>query len=173
LKKFLAMYTIEINGKKFTLLPEDENTSKGKINDKPYDLDIQRVDDSNYHISNGSSSYDIELIKMEEGSDIELRINGRKYKLNAKNRLDLLLEELGMNSMKSRKITNLKAPMPGLVLDVHVTPGDAVKKGDPLLILEAMKMENVIKAAGDGVVKSIEINKGDAVEKNHLLINFE
>lgn len=167
------MYAIEINGKKFTLIPEENSTAKGKLNDKTYNLDIQRVDKNNFRVINENSTDYVELIKMEEGSDIELRINGRKYKVNARNRFDLMLEELGMSLKKSRKISSLKAPMPGLVLDVQVTPGKPVKRGDPLLILEAMKMENVIKAAGAGVVKSIEVNKGDAVEKNQLLIKFE
>ena len=63
--------------------------------------------------------------------------------------------------------------MPGLVLDVKLNVGDSVEKGDSILILEAMKMENVLKSPAEGVVKSIHINKGDAVEKNQLLISFE
>ena len=68
---------------------------------------------------------------------------------------------------------NVKAPMPGLVLDILVEAGQSVNKGDNLLILEAMKMENIIKASGNGVVKNININKKDAVEKNQLLIEME
>jgi len=68
---------------------------------------------------------------------------------------------------------NVKAPMPGLVLDILVEPGQSVQKGDNLLILEAMKMENIIKASGSGVVKNIPVHKKDAVEKNQLLIEME
>ena len=63
--------------------------------------------------------------------------------------------------------------MPGLILDVLVSAGDTVAKDDPLIILEAMKMENVLKSAGDGVVKSIEVAKGQAVDKNQILIELE
>ncbi|HNM32873.1 MAG TPA: biotin/lipoyl-binding protein, partial [Chitinophagales bacterium] len=66
-----------------------------------------------------------------------------------------------------------KAPMPGLVLDILVEAGQAVNKGDNLIILEAMKMENIIKASGSGTVKSIHVQKKDAVEKNQLLIEME
>jgi len=70
-------------------------------------------------------------------------------------------------------LKNIKAPMPGLVLDVLVESGQTITKGDQLLILEAMKMENVLKAAGDGVVKSIEIKKGNTVEKGQILVEME
>jgi biotin carboxyl carrier protein len=58
-------------------------------------------------------------------------------------------------------------------LEVSVEVGQAVVKGDTLLILEAMKMENVIKSPTDGVIKSVSVNKGDTVEKNQLILNFE
>lgn len=67
---------------------------------------------------------------------------------------------------------NVKAPMPGLVLDILVEAGQSVNKGDNLLILEAMKMENIIKASGNGVVKNININKKMRL-KNQLLIEME
>ena len=63
--------------------------------------------------------------------------------------------------------------MPGLVLDILVEPGQTIHKGEAVLILEAMKMENIIKSPVDGTIKSIGINKGNAVEKNEILVNFE
>jgi biotin carboxyl carrier protein len=60
--------------------------------------------------------------------------------------------------------------MPGLVLKVLVEEGKEFKKGDNLLILEAMKMENILKAPADGKVKSIKIKPGDKVEKNEILL---
>ena len=63
--------------------------------------------------------------------------------------------------------------MPGLVLSIMVRVGDSVKKGQGLMVLEAMKMENIIKSPSDGIVKSIYIKKSDAVEKNQVLIKFE
>jgi biotin carboxyl carrier protein len=62
--------------------------------------------------------------------------------------------------------------MPGLILDIKVTPGDVVKKGDVVIILEAMKMENSIKSPGDGVVKDIKVVLKQSVEKNQVLIQF-
>ena len=87
--------------------------------------------------------------------------------------MDELLKSMGLEGALTPKINDLKAPMPGLVLDVMVASGTEVKKDEPLMILEAMKMENILKSPGDAVVKSIEIEKGNAVDKNQVLIHFE
>ena len=69
--------------------------------------------------------------------------------------------------------TDIKAPMSGKVLSVVVAEGDEVKKGDAILILEAMKMENVLKAEGDCIIKKILINTEESVEKNQVLIELD
>ena len=63
----------------------------------------------------------------------------------------------------------VNAPMPGNILDVKVKPGDSVKAGDTLLILEAMKMENEISAPQDGTIASVDVRKGDVVDSGALL----
>jgi len=70
-------------------------------------------------------------------------------------------------------VNDLKAPMPGLVLDVLVKEGQQIKKGENLLVLEAMKMENNLKALSDAVVKKVNVGKGARVEKNEILIELE
>ena len=62
--------------------------------------------------------------------------------------------------------------MPGLIQRIEVNKGDEIHKGDPLLILEAMKMENVIKSPGEGIVSTIHVREKASVEKNELLISF-
>jgi biotin carboxyl carrier protein len=79
---------------------------------------------------------------------------------------------MGMNAAGSGNLKEIKAPMPGLILDLKVAPGDVVKKGDVVLILEAMKMENSIKSPGDGVVKAVNVSLKQSVEKNQVLIQF-
>jgi biotin carboxyl carrier protein len=100
-------------------------------------------------------------------------LNGQRQVINVKDRFDDLLQQLGMDSSSVRKDTSVKAPMPGLVLEVVVQAGQSVEKDSPLLILEAMKMENVIKSPGTGVVSKIHVQKGATVEKNAILIEFE
>ena len=76
--------------------------------------------------------------------------------------------------LSSENATNeVKAPMPGIILEMKAQPGDKVNKGDTLLILEAMKMENAILSPKDGVVKSVWSETGDTVDKNKLLVELE
>ncbi len=66
----------------------------------------------------------------------------------------------------------VKAPMPGTIVSVNVSNGQSVNEGDVIAVLEAMKMENILKAVGDGIIKTIRIAKGDRVEKGQVLVEF-
>ncbi|MBP6172626.1 MAG: biotin/lipoyl-binding protein [Saprospiraceae bacterium] len=85
----------------------------------------------------------------------------------------MLIDSIGLRLSEKKIDDILKAPMPGLVINVSVTPNQIVKKGDNLITLEAMKMENVLKAHHDGVIKSVNVLKGEKVEKGQILIEFE
>lgn len=144
------------------------------INKEVFDGDIQVLGGNHFHILYQNHSYNAEIVKADyQEKSFTVKINGNTYQLAVQDRFDLLLEQLGMGKASKQKLNDLKAPMPGLILDILVKEGDKVKKGDNLLILEAMKMENMIKSTGEGTVKNIKISKGDRVEKNHILIIFE
>jgi biotin carboxyl carrier protein len=100
-------------------------------------------------------------------------VNGSYYEVALSDRYDALLKDLGMEGVQSAQHKDVKAPMPGLVLEIIVVPEQEVSKGDALIILEAMKMENVIKSPVSGKVRQISVNKGQAVEKNQILLEFE
>ena len=74
---------------------------------------------------------------------------------------------------RRRSADVLKAPMPGLVLRVHANPGDRVAAGAGVVVLEAMKMENELKAQASAVVKAVRVRPGEAVEKGQVLVEFE
>jgi biotin carboxyl carrier protein len=84
-----------------------------------------------------------------------------------------LISSLGLDKPKVRKMKELNSPMPGRVLQLFVSVGDEVSLGDNLLSLEAMKMENILKAEGIGKVKSVQVTAGDVVDKGAVLIEFE
>ena len=67
----------------------------------------------------------------------------------------------------------IKSPLPGVILNVKVNVGDAVKKGDTIMILEAMKMENAIKADRDGKIASISVKQGESVLEGAALVTIE
>ena len=137
-------------------------------------IDMIKIDNNRYHIIKNNRSYDIEVLNQDNKSkNYTLLVNGTEYNVSLKDELAQLLDKMGMSAGASKKVKEIKAPMPGLVLDIHVEAGTEVKEGDAVLVLEAMKMENVIKSPADGIVKAIEISKGNAVEKNEILVSFE
>ena len=110
----------------------------------------------------------------QDKKTITFTINGEEVTLRYQDQWDELLEKMGFNTSDSAQNQPLVAPMPGLVLSVDVAPGDIVQKGQALIKLEAMKMENLLKATSDNlVVTKVLVNKGDNVEKNKVLVEFD
>lgn len=137
-------------------------------------LDAVELSNGKLHVLKDNQAYDCELLEADyNNSTLTILVNGTKYSLKVEDEYDLLVKKMGLSVVTSAKLDNIKAPMPGLIIDVMVEPGQTIEKGTPLLILEAMKMENVLKADGEGVVKSIEITKGQAVDKGQVLIEME
>ena len=135
--------------------------------------DISQINSSAWHIINNFKSFTIEVVSFN-GSEktAEIKVNNNIYRITAKDQFDLLLEKSGLGKVNMTRVTELKAPMPGMVLKTFVSEGMVIRKGDNLFILEAMKMENIIKAATNGHIKSININPGDKVEKGEVLMEF-
>jgi biotin carboxyl carrier protein len=109
----------------------------------------------------------------EDGKTMNVRINGKKVLVTVKSEMDLRIEKMGGNSAVAASLKNVKAPMPGLIVKMHIQVGDVVEKGQVLLNFEAMKMENQLKSPGSGVIKNILIEPGSKVEKGQLLIELE
>lgn len=136
-------------------------------------FDLVKINENTFHLIENEQSYLLELIAFhQESKEVSLRINGKVCRLKVKDKFDLLLEKMGFGNAAAAKVSEVKAPMPGLVHQIVVEEGQNVKKGEPLLILEAMKMENVIKSPADGVVSKVRVKKGQNVEKNQVLIQF-
>lgn len=166
------MFEAHFNGKKKVVDFLEEN--KVSVDGTEYVLDQGKIDDRKYHLILENKSYNIELVSIDKVKKlVSLKINNNPYQINVKDKFDLLLSQLGMSDMASKKIKDLKAPMPGLVVDILVEPGQEVKEGDSLLILEAMKMENSLKSPVDGVVKAINVSQKNTVDKNQILLSFE
>ncbi len=162
------MIKAKVNNK-YDFIVEDTSHTKNTLSD----LDIIEIKKGSFHIIKANISYNAEVLKAntEEKSFI-IRVNGNKYTVQLKDKYDELLEKLGMNNTSAAKIKDIKAPMPGLVVDIRVKEGDEIKKGDALVVLQAMKMENILKCPADVTIKRIHVKKDDAIEKNQLIISF-
>jgi biotin carboxyl carrier protein len=143
------------------------------LNNTPFDWDISPIGPNTFHIIKGARSFTAEVVTANyQEKSFTFKINGAIQTVSVKDRFDLLLDQLGMSNANAHKVNDVKAPMPGLILDVKVQPGQEVQKGDPIMILEAMKMENILKSPGDGVVKEVKVQVRQNVEKNQVLILF-
>ena len=128
----------------------------------------------NYSIILDGKSYIAQVLSIDrESKKVTVLIDQQEYEVTIGEPIDQLLAAMGINHGLTRKVNDIKAPMPGLVLKVLVSPGQAIKKGDPVLILEAMKMENVFKATADAVVKEVKVTERTAVEKGEILVILE
>ncbi len=123
-------------------------------------------------VVNGRSHRVLVLKEDVENRTVRMRIGAHTYTVQIEDEQARLMHELGLDKAMSVVVKEIKAPMPGLVLRLLVKEGDVVKKNDPIIILEAMKMENVIKCPGDAVVSKVHAQEKTAVEKGQLLVSF-
>jgi biotin carboxyl carrier protein len=135
------------------------------------DLDIIKNEDGSYNLIYENKSYHLSVV----GSDFNnktytISVNGKEIDINIKDSLDQMLDKMGFFNNKKHGSGEIKSPMPGMVLHIDVEEGQEIEKGDTLLVLEAMKMENLIKSHASGTIKSIKVKQGEAVSKNQVLL---
>lgn len=158
------LYKLKVNGQYEFELSEADLTS----------LDMIPTGENTFHLLKNHQSYHIDFNTNDfQNKRYQLKINNVDYDVSIETPLDGLIDSMGFVLGDSALVGSIEAPMPGLILEVSVKEGQEVKENDQLLILEAMKMENVITSPRDGIIKSIAVKQGDAVEKKYTLITFE
>lgn len=126
-----------------------------------------------YKVNKDNTEFVLEVLAVDYAlKTITVRHKHSVYDIVFKNNLDFVLDKMGIKRAVDNVSTDIKAPMPGKVIDVLVKEGDQVSKGDGILILEAMKMENVLKAEHDCSIKAVTVEKGVSVEKNQVLVEL-
>lgn len=137
-------------------------------------LSVVQMPNESFSILRDGKSYTALVDSIDrEAKTVTLRINNRPYTVAVEEPLDRLLKSMGLDAAAGAKAAPVKAPMPGMILRILVAPGQTVAKGDGLLVLEAMKMENVLKATAPGTVKAVLAVEKTAVEKGTVLIEME
>jgi biotin carboxyl carrier protein len=157
-------YKVNVN-KTFEFDFTDEDISK---------LDSIKISNDSFHVLHNNSSHSVTFLSSDFNHKIyKVIVDNNEFNINIISDLDILIKDMGFEVGATKKVNEIKAPMPGLILEINVKEGQEIKEDDQVLILEAMKMENVISSPRDGKIKSISAMQGDAVEKNQLLIEFE
>src|ERR1035437_4052004 len=137
-----------------------------QLEGKDIAFDLIAINPTTFHVLKDNKSYNLEIVNHNIAEkSFQIKVNNTLYNLTVKDKYDELLHKLGLDKVMVSKVSNIKAPMPGLVLTILVEEGQEVKKGDTLIVLEAMKMENSLKSPTDGKVKKVCVKKGLAVEK--------
>jgi len=158
------LYKVKVNDS-FEFEFENENISK---------LDAVSIGKNQFHILDQNLPYVAEFVSSQfNQKKYSIKVNNTTYKVVISNPLDTLINDLGFEVGRAQQINAIKAPMPGLILEINVVVGQTVKENEPLLILTAMKMENNFLSPREGVIKNIAISVGDSVVKGDLLIEFE
>jgi len=165
------MYKIKVNDKfNFEIAAKKNQTF---VNDILIDLNIHKLNTRTFHILYKNRSFHAEIIEInKEEKTCSIKVNSNIYSMLITDQFDELLHQLGMDTASTLKVSDIKAPMPGMVLKILAAEGEHVKKGGNLLVLEAMKMENIIKAPADVEIKTIKVKAGDKVEKNQVMLIF-
>ena len=136
--------------------------------------DQARLTEENFHVIHDSHSFSVVILEADFNTKTyKVSVDGKPFSVAISNPLDQLISAMGFELGSSRNVSHIEAPMPGLILDIPVSEGDEVQEGDALVVLEAMKMENVILSPREGVIAKIAVEKGAAVEKKSLLIVFK
>jgi acetyl/propionyl-CoA carboxylase alpha subunit len=165
------MVRSNVNGKYDFII---ENTKDQlRINGEPYDFDFQKIDDSTFHFIYKNRPFKVRILNYDiDLNRLDIRVNQHRYSVLLQDEGDMLLQKIGISRVLNNHADILRAPMPGLILDIRVVEGQQVMMGEPLIVLKAMKMENILKSPHDGVIKRIEVEKNQKIEKDSVLIQF-
>lgn len=128
--------------------------------------DLRTAPDGRTWLTTGGRHF--EVVIATRGDDVFVHLDGEAYQLRYEHPLDRLAAQAGGGAADS-----IRAPMPGSIVSVLVRPGDAVTRGQTLLLMESMKMETTITAPRDGRVQAVQFEQGQSFDRDALLLNLE
>ena len=136
--------------------------------------DIVQVDEDTLHVIAGNKSYLIQVMQADfRKKRYVLRINGKDVRVKLRDEVESRVHAMGFDINRNHiKLKHVSSPMPGLVLKVLVQEGETVTEGQPVIVLEAMKMENVLNAPADGVISSVNVKEKQNVDKGQVLLEL-
>lgn len=164
-------FVSRIEDRKYSINFLDE--SNLTLNEEQFSYSIKRLSSNNYILSIKDKSFLCTVID-HKNSSFEILVNGNLIKVIAHSLISDKAEELLKSQIQSHSSGMIvRAPMPGLILKIKKQNGDSVERGETIMILEAMKMENEIRAPISGTLTLNSIEEGTSVEKNAKLFEIK
>ncbi len=156
-------YIIKVNEFEFSFSSEDSDAA-----------DLIKVSPGSFNLLKDNHPVQVNILETGlSAKQLIADVDGEIFHISIKDELDQMIDKMGFNTVSKKQIKEIKAPMPGLVLEINVIEGQELQEGDKILILEAMKMENSILIHTTAKIKKIAVKKGQAVEKGQVLIELE
>jgi biotin carboxyl carrier protein len=169
LRNMKRTFQFFLEDKPFELIQENEQLN---IEGHSVDYKIETLNEHQWLVFYGDKVTEVEVLEQKD-KQLQLKVNQKIVNVSVKDEMDQLLERLGMDASMTEVVNEVNAPMPGGILNIMVESGQTVSTGEPLVILEAMKMENIIKSPVDATIAQVMVKKGENVEKGQTLIKFE
>ena len=163
-------------------MAENKKTYMVKANEFVFTFNQEEIDKADFikknptefNLIRNNRSVNAKLLESDiTGKEVKIEVDGETFELVIKDELDQMLDRMGFSTVSSKHIKEIKAPMPGLVLEIAVKEGQEVEEGEKILILEAMKMENSIMIHTNARIKRIAVSAGQAVDKGQVLVELE
>ena len=156
------MYRVSVNQETIEIKPTSEQI-----------IDLISTSDQAYHAILDHTGYEVNIQHFDFlNKTAILNVNGNSYEVSIADTYDQMVASMGLLDVTEERINDVKAPIPGLIIEIPVTEGQEVKEGDALVVLSAMKMENILVAPNDGTVERIHVSLNEAVDKEKLLITL-
>jgi acetyl/propionyl-CoA carboxylase alpha subunit len=156
-------YKVKANEYEFSFLKEQIDA-----------IDLVQKSPVEFNLLKDHRSVNAKLVAADStGKKLTIEVDGENFDIEIKEELDQMLEKMGFGAVANKHIKEIKAPMPGLVLEIAVSEGQKVLEGEKVLILVAMKMENSIMIHTTATIKRIAVSAGQAVDKGQVLVELE
>jgi biotin carboxyl carrier protein len=145
-----------------------------KVGDQSFTMKPTPTDEGIWVVNDLTTDYSVKILK-RAGKSVSLEINGeeREIEWERQRKVETVKKVAGASSSGPRVAGGIYPPMPGKITEVRMNVGDKVKRGDTVLILEAMKMFNELKADTAGIVKEVNVEVGTMVTTSDLLVLIE
>lgn len=166
----MSEFVVTINGKKKNILLTENSTVK--VDDKNFHFEIKDLGELSYLLKLENKFYEVTSKRLNE-ERYSIVVNGSLFEIEIRTSLKEKARKLLEQKSSANHKLEIKAPMPGMILKVNKKIGDDVAADEPIIILEAMKMENELRAPSAGKIKEIFISEGAAVEKGLKLFSIE